>query len=103
MTSRSAAGALCLHRRRRDPVSVVFLTSGARGLEEVPPARAWAIREAEAKEAAAILGVENLDFLRLPDLGLADRIEQAAQRLEIVLAARRPDLIYLPHAEESHP
>ncbi len=32
-------GTICLHRRRGDPVHVVFLTSGELGLEHLPRAR----------------------------------------------------------------
>jgi LmbE family N-acetylglucosaminyl deacetylase len=96
-------GMICLHRRRDDPVRVVFLTSGERGLAGLPEESARAVREAEAEAAREVLGVERLDFLRLPDLGLSDALDRAAQRLRPVLEAWPPDLIYLPHPEESHP
>jgi LmbE family N-acetylglucosaminyl deacetylase len=96
-------GAICLHRRRGDPVRVAFLTSGERGLPDIPAAEVRSLREAEAEAAGAVLGVERLDFLRLPDLGLAEDLEQGARRLAPVLAAAAPDLVYLPHPGEPHP
>jgi LmbE family N-acetylglucosaminyl deacetylase len=96
-------GSLCLHRRGGDPVHVVFLTSGERGLADMTPEAVWAIREAEAREAAKVLDIGRVDFLRLPDLGLADNIALAAERLQTVLQAQPADLIYLPHPGESHP
>jgi LmbE family N-acetylglucosaminyl deacetylase len=95
-------GMICLHRQRGDPVHVVFLTSGERGLEGVPAETVWSIREAEAREAGRVLGVASMDFLRLPDLGLEAHVEQAAEQLRGVIETRRPKLIYLPHPEETH-
>jgi LmbE family N-acetylglucosaminyl deacetylase len=96
-------GMICLHRRRGHPVHVVFLTSGELGMEGVAAAKVRAIREAEAAEAARVLGVMGLDFLRLPDDGVSANIERGAQALRQALERQTPDLIYLPHPEESHP
>lgn len=96
-------GMICLHRQGGDRVRVVFLTSGERGLTGVPEQTARSIREAEAGQAAQVLGVEGIDFLRLPDLGLDEDRSTAAKELGKVFDARTPDLIYLPHPEESHP
>jgi LmbE family N-acetylglucosaminyl deacetylase len=96
-------GMICLHRQRGDPVRVVFLTSGERGLAGPSDEVVCSIREAEAREAAAVLGVTGLDFLRLPDLGVAEHLEEGSERLGDVLKVHRPDLIYLPHPEEAHP
>jgi LmbE family N-acetylglucosaminyl deacetylase len=96
-------GAICLHRERAEPVRVVFLTSGERGIEGTPPEEAAAIREAEAEEAVGVLGVERTDFLRLPDLGLAEHLGPGARTLGRILGADPPGLIYLPHPEDAHP
>ncbi|MBX6314528.1 MAG: PIG-L family deacetylase [Isosphaeraceae bacterium] len=96
-------GIIGLHRRLGDRVRAVFLTSGERGLSALPVAVAQSTREAEARAAAEVLGIEHLDFLRLPDLGLLETICPGGQQLGAILAAWMPDVIYLPHAEESHP
>jgi N-acetylglucosamine malate deacetylase 1 len=96
-------GAICLHRRRGEEVRVAFLTSGERGVEGLDPDAARALREGEAAEALDVLGVRGADFLRLPDLGLCDALERGASRLGELLAAHRPGLVYVPHAEEAHP
>jgi LmbE family N-acetylglucosaminyl deacetylase len=96
-------GAVCLHRRRGDAVHVVFLTSGERYTDEVPPETNRSLREAEAEQAGGVLDVQGLEFLRLPDLDLSEMIGQAADRLRPVLDTQAPDLLYLPHPEESHP
>ncbi len=96
-------GAVCLHRRRGDPVHVVFLTSGEHYTDATPPAENRAVREAEAKAAGDVLGIGRLDFLRLPDLGLAEHVASAARLLGPILAADAPEVVYLPHPAESHP
>jgi LmbE family N-acetylglucosaminyl deacetylase len=96
-------GAICLHRQRGERVSVVFLTSGERGIDGMDDAAARAIREAEAAAATDRLGVERPEFLRLPDLALDDHVEIAAQRLAPVLATVQPSIIYLPHPDDAHP
>jgi LmbE family N-acetylglucosaminyl deacetylase len=96
-------GTLCLHRRRGDPVHVVFLTSGEQGVEDMPGAAARAAREAEARAAARVLDLSGVDFLHLPDQGVGRQLERGARLLRKVLGRHRPDVIYLPHPEESHP
>jgi LmbE family N-acetylglucosaminyl deacetylase len=96
-------GAICLHRQHGDPVRVAFLTSGEQGLGDLPAAEVHAIREAEARAAAAVLDVDRIDFLRLPDQGLDRNLERGAGRLVELVTEARPDLIYLPHPGEAHP
>src|SRR5262249_53740821 len=61
------------------------------------------IREAEARRAAAVLEVDGIDFLRLPDLGLGRVFERGARALGHMLGQQVPNVIYLPHPEETHP
>jgi LmbE family N-acetylglucosaminyl deacetylase len=96
-------GTICLHAERRDWVHAVFLTAGERGIEGADPETTRAVREAEAAEALAVLGVAQSDCLRLPDLGVADNLASGARRLAEILAAHPPDLVYLPHPGEAHP
>lgn len=96
-------GTICLHREHGDRLHIVFLTSGERGIDGVSGETARSIRESEAKKAGEVLKVKRIDFLRLPDLGLSEDIELGAQRLWGILEAQPPDVIYLPHPDESHP
>ncbi len=96
-------GAICLHCERGEPVRVAFLTSGERGVDGVALDAARAIRESEAAEALAVLGIEQFDFLRLPDLGVRENLTTGAARLAELLATDPPGLIYLPHPEDDHP
>jgi LmbE family N-acetylglucosaminyl deacetylase len=96
-------GTICLHQRRGDRVQAVFLTSGERGVANASPETARAIREAEARAAGELLFLDGLDFLRLPDLEVAEHIESGALQLRAVLEALAPNVIYLPHPGEAHP
>jgi len=96
-------GTICLHADRGDRVTVAFLTSGELGLKGVPAEEAWRVREREAEEAASVLGVSALEFLRCPDRHVEESVEEAASRLAPVLEREAPVAIYLPHADEWHP
>jgi LmbE family N-acetylglucosaminyl deacetylase len=96
-------GALCLHAARGDRVTSVFLTSGELGLKLLPRRKAWSIREAEAKQAAGILKIAELFFLRCSDWTLGDEISKAAKLLRPILQKTKPGLIYLPHPDDWHP
>src|SRR5712664_142297 len=96
-------GAICLHADRGDRVVGVFLTSGELGLKHLAPAKAWAIREGEARRAGRILGLRELFFLRQADWGLRQAGRAAAKALRPIIQRERPRLIYLPHPGEWHP
>lgn len=96
-------GTICLHTKRGDCVTVVFLSSGELGLKHLTCEKAWAMREKEAKAAATILGVARLRFLRQPDWMLGDHLKPAARELRPILRAEAPQLIYVPHLLEWHP
>ncbi|MBI3853886.1 MAG: PIG-L family deacetylase [Verrucomicrobia bacterium] len=96
-------GAVCLHVRQGNRVSAVFLTSGELGLKRLPREEAWRIREAEARKAAKMLGLEELFFLRQPDWMLGEHLVKVAAALRLVLEQEKPKLIYLPHPQDGHP
>jgi LmbE family N-acetylglucosaminyl deacetylase len=96
-------GAIALHQEGGARVRVVFLTSGERGIEGNDPEAARALREDEALAALHVLGIQEQDFLRLPDLGLAESVAVGAPLLAEILRSDQPDVIYLPHPDEAHP
>lgn len=95
-------GTLRKHVAEGDVVEVVFLTSGEAGSHDRRPAPETArLREAEAHEAAGILGLERIDFWRLPD-GRLRITPPVVERLTTAIRERRPDVLYVPHEAESH-
>ena len=96
-------GALCRHADAGDRVTAVFLTSGELGLKHLAREAAWKIREAEALAAGKILGIAEMRFLRQPDWTLVDATGPASTAVAKILAAERPQLVYVPHAREWHP
>lgn len=96
-------GTVALHVERGDCVEVVFLTSGELGLKQFPREKAWKIREAEARAACKVLGVNEPRFLRLPDWTLGDDIAAAGQKVAPFLREIAPKVIYMPHPDEWHP
>jgi LmbE family N-acetylglucosaminyl deacetylase len=96
-------GTLRKHVLGGDRVSAVFLTSGELGLKHLAKEKAWEVREAEARNAAAILGIPQTSFLRGPDWALGDTLKPLAQQLQPILESQPWSLIYLPHPAEWHP
>jgi LmbE family N-acetylglucosaminyl deacetylase len=96
-------GTLCHHAARGDHISVVFLTSGELGLKQLPREKAWAIRESEARNAAGILKLGDVTFLRCSDWMLGNEIPKAACLLRPLLETKRPRIVYLPHPQDAHP
>jgi LmbE family N-acetylglucosaminyl deacetylase len=97
-------GAIRLHTQHGDAVKVVFLTDGAgadfRG--EYRTDDYVNRRDAEARQAAAVLGVTDLEFWRAPD-GALPATGAVLARLIALLQDYRPSVIYAPSPIEFHP
>lgn len=75
-------------------IVLILATRGEAGIPGTEPARAGAIREAEARAACAVLGVRRLDFLDYHDGQLAQIDFQAAvRRLADRLRQLRPAVV----------
>ena len=99
-----SGGAIILHSEQGDRVKVVFVTDGAAGdaLGYYGGQDYLELRREEAGRAGAILGVDELVFWNYPDGRLAEALD-LADRLEALLEADRPDIIYRPSTLEVHP
>ena len=96
-------GTICIHTDRRDRVTVAFLSSGESGLTDLPAEEARRVREGEASEAASLLGVASVSFLRRPDGHLGDGVAQTAAALRPLLEREEPRVVYLTHQRDWHP
>jgi N-acetylglucosamine malate deacetylase 1 len=97
-------GVLVRHHEQGDTVKVVFATDGAAGdpsgyyVENDYPA----LRREEAKQAGAILGLEEPIFWDYPD-GRLSEARDVVGRLAALFETYRPDIIYRPSTREIHP
>ncbi|MFC5850646.1 PIG-L deacetylase family protein [Streptomyces chlorus] len=87
-----SAGAVAVWTRKGHAVSYLLATRGEAGIDSMPPARAAGVREAEQRQAAARVGVSEVEFLDHPD-GAVRAGE--ALRSDLVAAIRRvrPQLV----------
>jgi N-acetylglucosamine malate deacetylase 1 len=95
-------GTLRDHVVRGDEVRVIVLTSGEKGGHGRPPGEVAPLREREAEVAAAILGLDGVEFWRQPD-GALRATRPLVERLRARLAEYRPELVYVTHPGEMHP
>lgn len=103
-------GMIAYKREHGIPVIVVFLTDGQGSVVSVPDAEnnIVQIREQEAREALAILGVEaqNIHFLSQLDGSLQDlnyeNKQQIISQLAELIQHYQPEEVYVPHQKDSH-
>jgi LmbE family N-acetylglucosaminyl deacetylase len=94
-------GTILKHVSEGDIVHVELLTSGEKGGHDWSEAETALRREAEAKLAASILGVEHLEFYRQPDGGLHAN-SRCVDLLQKRIHSWKPHTIYIPHPDEQH-
>jgi len=90
-------GTVALEARRGRRIAFVDLTRGECGSRGTPQQR-----EAEATEAARILGVVHRESLGLPDGGLSPTTEQKDKLVE-ALRRLRPRVVIAQHWDQRHP
>jgi LmbE family N-acetylglucosaminyl deacetylase len=92
-------------------IDVAVVTSGASGVEDIfcsPPtvAAKAEIREQEQRASCGYLGLpeDRLTFLRLGEDARWHLLEspENVERIATLLAARRPDLVFLPHWNDTN-
>jgi len=86
--------------RNGHTVTVVYMTSGEAGSLVHPNQELRRIREGEAREAAALLGFDDLVFLRKADGGLAVDADHV-NALTGIIREKRPGILYFPHGGEA--
>lgn len=93
-------GAIFYFRERGDTVYIQHILAGDSGIPEATPEQCRKIRDGEATRAAEFLG-----SVLLPNMGFCDRRyrfeEQLQDKLIGTLRQIQPDILFLPHREES--
>jgi LmbE family N-acetylglucosaminyl deacetylase len=95
-------GTLRKHVVEGDSVKVIFLTSGERGGHGRSPEETRRVREQEAKDAADILGLAQIEFWGVPN-GALTNSRRLSDRLVETITEWRPGIIYVTHDREMHP
>jgi len=95
-------GSIARHMSLGDQVAIVYLTSGEAGSLQCDASRLAALRENEARQAAQLLGVNELFFLRYPD-GYLAYTQYGLDTMVDLIRRIRPNRVYLPHPQEAVP
>jgi LmbE family N-acetylglucosaminyl deacetylase len=73
-------------------IAYCLVTSGEAGIDAVPPHRARQLREREQRASAAIVGVDIVDFLGLPD-GVLEYGVALRRELARAIRRHRPEIV----------
>ncbi|RZU50546.1 LmbE family N-acetylglucosaminyl deacetylase [Krasilnikovia cinnamomea] len=95
-----AAAAVARWTGQGKAVNYVLVTSGEAGIDGLDPAEAGPARETEQRESAAIVGVTQVDFLRLPD-GVLEYGVALRRELCRVIRTHRPDIVLTNNFRDS--
>src|SRR5699024_514126 len=95
-----AASAIARWTRQGKTIRYCMVTSGEAGIDSLPPDECRPLREAEQRESARIVGVEDVDFLGFPDGTVTYSLElRAAMAHQIRL--HRPEIVITGNFRES--
>jgi LmbE family N-acetylglucosaminyl deacetylase len=103
-------GAIALLRERGITVRVLVMSDGTRShpnSRKYPAPDLKKLRELETRAAMSVLGVDDIDFLGLPDgnIPMQDTPEanEAIARCQAILVSVAPKVIFLPWRYDPHP
>ncbi len=95
-------GLMTLLVMRGSPVSVIYLTSGEAGSLDKKPAELAGIREEEARQGLAVLGITDLLFLNNPD-GYLEYSRANLNNIVAIIREKKPELVLAPQGGDDHP
>ncbi|MFG3303375.1 PIG-L deacetylase family protein [Micromonospora chersina] len=87
-----AAAAVARWTGQGKQVVYCLLTSGEAGIDGMPPERSRVLREEEQRASAAVVGVDTVEFLGLPD-GLLEYGVALRREIAAVVRRHRPDIV----------
>ncbi|HXV93893.1 MAG TPA: PIG-L deacetylase family protein [Pseudonocardia sp.] len=96
------AGAVARWTAEGRTVSYLLATRGEAGIDSLPPAECGPLREAEQRAAAAVVGVEQVEFLDHPD-GLVEYGVPLRRDIAAAIRRHRPELVLTGNHRESFP
>jgi N-acetylglucosamine malate deacetylase 1 len=97
-------GALALQVKSGAAASIMLLTDGADGCEDLGMTRAamMEMRNEESRRAAAVIGLDSPVFLDYPS-PLPEYVDRAIERVRDEITRRDVDVIFIPFVLDAHP
>ncbi|NMO52395.1 PIG-L family deacetylase [Actinoplanes sp. TBRC 11911] len=95
-----AAAAVARWTAQGKEVAYALVTSGEAGIDGMDPAEAGPLREEEQRASADIVGVSEVDFLRLPD-GVLEYGVALRRDLSRLIRKHRPDIVITNNFRDS--
>ena len=95
-----AASAIARWTSQGKHVAYLLVTDGEAGIDGMSPAEAGPLRRAEEVASAAVVGVDTVDFLGLPD-GLVEPDHHTRRLLAAAIRRHRPEVLICPNFRES--
>ncbi|GAB1694780.1 PIG-L deacetylase family protein [Krasilnikovia sp. M28-CT-15] len=95
-----AAAAVARWTGQGKKITYVLVTSGEAGIDGMDPDEAGPARETEQRESAAIVGVSQVDFLRLPD-GVLEYGVALRRELCRVIRTHQPEIVLTNNFRDS--
>jgi LmbE family N-acetylglucosaminyl deacetylase len=93
-------GTIARYIAQGNQAAIVYVTSGEAGSLTSNSGELSSLREEEATQAAALLGVSDLVFLRQPD-GYISWNQKLVETLVSIIRSRQPSMVFLPNEEEA--
>jgi LmbE family N-acetylglucosaminyl deacetylase len=87
-----AAAAIARWTRQAKQIAYCLVTSGEAGIDAMPPDQTRQVREQEQRDSAAVVGVDEVEFLGLPD-GVLEYGVPLRRELARVIRHHRPEVV----------
>ncbi|WP_406104237.1 PIG-L deacetylase family protein [Micromonospora globbae] len=95
-----AAAAIARWTGQGKRIANCLVTSGEAGIDGIPPERARQIREQEQRDSAALVGVDTVEFLGLPD-GVLEYGVPLRRAIAEVVRRHRPEIVITTNFRET--
>jgi LmbE family N-acetylglucosaminyl deacetylase len=95
----ACGGSIAKHAQAGNQVTILYMTSGDAGGIQYGKEELGLKRESEARQAASLLGVKNLSFLRIPD-GYIEFNQENLINITSLIRRMKPHTIYIPHGRD---
>lgn len=96
-----AAAAMARWTQQGKTVIYTLVTSGEAGIDGIPPEQAGPLREQEQRESARIVGVDQVEFLGLPD-GVLEYGLSLRRDLSRAVRRHRPEIVVTGNFRETY-